>query len=306
MMFGSREPFAYYSCRACDSLQIVDVPGPDDLRRHYPADYYAYDVPSASKPLRWLIGQQDRFELRFGGRVVGRSLAALPPGVRSLLGGSVVRMLGQLAIEPEARILDVGCGNGMLLDRLARVGFSNLSGADPFIAADHKTPFGVSIFKRYLSDVPGKFGLIMFNHSLEHVPDMIETLAAAAERLNPGGICLIRLPTTSCEAWTVYGADWVSVDAPRHTVIPSRVGMMLAADAVGLKVERTFDDSSSYQFFASELNRRDVALAEADSLAEILRYFGPKQIWDWEMRSERLNRQGRGEQTGFVLRAKSV
>jgi hypothetical protein len=146
----------------------------------------------------------------------------------------------------------------------------------------------------------------MFNHSLEHVPDMVETLQAAAERLSPGGICLIRLPTTSCEAWRLYGADWVSVDAPRHTVIPSRLGMMLAADAVGLQVDRTFDDSSSYQFFASELNRCDVALAEADSLGQIVRIFGPKQIWEWEMRSKRLNRQGRGEQTGFVLRAKSA
>jgi 2-polyprenyl-3-methyl-5-hydroxy-6-metoxy-1,4-benzoquinol methylase len=72
--------------------------------------------------------------------------------------------------------LDVGCGGGALLDRLARVGFNKLSGADPFIAADAETPLGVPLMKRYLSEVTGEFDLIMFNHSLEHVPDPVATL----------------------------------------------------------------------------------------------------------------------------------
>jgi 2-polyprenyl-3-methyl-5-hydroxy-6-metoxy-1,4-benzoquinol methylase len=45
-------------------------------------------------------------------------------------------MLAQLAVERDARILDVGCGGGALLDRIPRVGFNTMSGADPFIAAD--------------------------------------------------------------------------------------------------------------------------------------------------------------------------
>ena len=37
--------------------------------------------------------------------------------------------------------------------------------------------------KRYLSEVTGEFDVIMFNHSLEHVPDLVATLAAAYEKL---------------------------------------------------------------------------------------------------------------------------
>lgn len=66
--------------------------------------------------------------------------------VRAVI-GDVVRMLGQLALERDARILDVGCGGGGLLDRLARVGFNNLSGADPFIAAGGEAPRGVPLMK---------------------------------------------------------------------------------------------------------------------------------------------------------------
>lgn len=301
MRFGTRELFKYYSCAACDTLQIVNVLEGEELMRHYPPDSYCY-ASAQPRVLRWLITQQDRFKLHTGGWPVGALLAVpLPEGiVRTALGGDVVGMLAQLALERDARILDVGCGGGGLLDRLARVGFNNLVGADPFIEADGETPRGVPLMKRYLSEVNGEFDLIMFNHSLEHVPDPIAMLKVAYGKLAAGGICLVRLPTTSSEAWTIYGADWVQIDAPRHFVIPSRQGMVLAADKAGLRVEKTFDDSNLGQFMGSEAYRRDVSVTDP----KILRMFGPNRIWEWEKRAERLNRQRRGDQTGFVLRAK--
>ncbi|WP_131806489.1 class I SAM-dependent methyltransferase, partial [Mycobacteroides abscessus] len=153
------------------------------------------------------------------------------------------------------RILDVGCGSGALLDRLARVGFSSLLGADPFIAADGQSREGIPLLRRYLGEVTGEFDLVMFNHSLEHMPDPVSTLQIAARKLATGGMCLARVPTTSSEAWSVYGADWVQADAPRHMVIPSRRGMALAAERAGLRVLRAFDDSTFGQFTGSEAYR---------------------------------------------------
>ena len=303
MMFGTRELFEYYVCAGCDSLQIMDVLTPEELSRHYSTDYYSYRSPSdVPKFIRWLIAQQDRHELGTGRSPVGRVLAALPPGVRALFGGPVVEMLGRQGIDRHARILDVGCGSGSLLDRLARVGFDNLWGADPFIDDHVEGPAGVTLLKQELNEVDGSFDVIMFNHSLEHVPDMIGTLRAAVERLTPDGFCLIRLPTTSSEAWEIYGEDWVLFDAPRHFVIPSRRGMSIAAEASGLRVDDVIDDSNSYQFFASELIRNDVALLEMKGLGDVIERFGLKQLWEWERRSTELNRQGGGEQAGFVLR----
>lgn len=309
MYYGTRELFEYYVCDRCDTLQILNALEGEELARHYPSKYYSYAVADQPRLFRWLTTQRDCFELHIGGRPVGAIISALPPGVRSLLGtrdasGDVVKMLGELAVERDARILDVGCGGGGLLDRLARVGFTNLSGADPFNEADFETPLGVPIAKRYMSEVTGEFDLIMFNHSLEHVPDPVATLKAANERLAPGGICLVRLPTTSSEAWTVYGKHWCLIDAPRHIVIPSRRGMELAADTVGMQLEQVWDDSNSSQFFGSECYRRDIPLPEIKSLLNLIRIFGLKQILGWERRSNRLNRHGRGDQAGFVLRAR--
>ncbi|PRI13450.1 methyltransferase [Mycobacterium shigaense] len=298
MMFGTREPFEYYLCAACDTLQIVNILEGEELAAHYPPNYYSYNA--SPKVIQWLTTQKDRFELETGGRVVGTLLGALPNGIVRVVMGDIVRMLRQLELKPDARIIDVGCGGGVLLDRLAAIGFTSLSGADPFIEADGTTPHGVPLAKRYLSDVTGEFDLIMFNHSLEHMPDPVATLRAAREKLASGGRCLVRLPTTSSEVWSVYQQDWLQIDAPRHIVIPSRKGMALAAETVSLEVEQTFDDSTLFQFLGSEAYRHDIALNDP----KILRFFGPTRVWRWQKRTELLNRQGRGDQTAFVLGAK--
>lgn len=311
MLYGSRERFEYFSCNTCDTLQLVNVPAAEDLARYYPVDYHKNNVSSQPKALLWVTAQQDRYQLHTGGRPVGVLLTKLLPDAIVAALGEVIRILGQLELERDARILDVGCAGGALLDRLARAGFKNLLGADPFIPGDGETPLGVPLLKRYLTEVTGKFDLIMFNHSLEHVPDPLEALKAAHERLAPGGVCLARVPTTSSEAWDTYQADWVQIDAPRHIVIPSRKGMELAAAAAGLKVEKTIDDSNSFQFIGSEKYQRDVALADPKTheifgpkqIWELLRSPGLKQIWDWEKRAQLLNRQSRGDQAGFILRA---
>ncbi|OAT69849.1 methyltransferase [Mycobacteroides immunogenum] len=300
MMFGTREVFDYFSCASCDTLQIVNALEGDDLMRHYPETYYSHNGSGQPRTLQWLVTQRDRFKLRSGGRVFGPIMTApVPEGVfRVLLGGDVISMLAQLGTERGARILDVGCGSGALLDRLARVGFSSLIGADPFITADGESQEGVPLQKRYLGDVTGEFDLIMFNHSLEHMPDPVATLRLAAQKLAVGGLCLARVPTTSSEAWSIYGANWVQADAPRHMVVPSREGMALAAEQAGLRISRTFDDSTFGQFTGSEAYRVDVPVTDP----KILTMFRPKQIWEWEKRAKRLNQQNRGDQTGFVLR----
>jgi hypothetical protein len=36
MIVGTRERFEYYSCAACDTLQILNAPQGKELARHYP------------------------------------------------------------------------------------------------------------------------------------------------------------------------------------------------------------------------------------------------------------------------------
>jgi Methyltransferase domain len=118
----------------------------------------------------------------------------------------------------------------------------------------------VKILKTTVNGVRGEFGVVMFHHALEHVPDPVDTLTAAQMRLHPGGLCIVRVPTTSSEAWERYGKDWFQLDPPRHLLVPSRKGMAIMGQRSGLALEQVIDDSMGFQFWASEQYQRNIPL----------------------------------------------
>src|SRR4051812_33601451 len=102
--------------------------------------------------------------------------------------GALARRLD--AIAPPGEILDVGAGDGTLLDALRRHGRSaiglELAATRPDIqAAD-------------IADLPNqqRFAAIVFWHSLEHLPRPADALAKAAELLVPKGVLVVAVPNS--------------------------------------------------------------------------------------------------------------
>ena len=95
------------------------------------------------------------------------------------------------------RVLDVGCGGGILTEALARSGASVQgldAGAEVIrVAAQHARENGLEIeytaasLEQYAADNPGRFDVITCMELLEHVPDPAELLQACARVLAPGG-----------------------------------------------------------------------------------------------------------------------
>jgi SAM-dependent methyltransferase len=203
--------------------------------------------------------------------------------------------------------LDVGCGQGALLDRLAGIGFTNVLGVDPFVEKSFTTDWGAKVIKQSIEEVTGEFDVIMFHHSLEHVPDPAATLRHANSILATDGICYIRVPTPSSEAFEIYGADWVQLDAPRHLGVPSRDGMAQIAGRCGFRVAEVIDDSRGFGFWGSELYRKGIHLNPGGrGEANPLDHFASTQLGEWEERAARLNEIGRGDQAAFILRRDTV
>jgi SAM-dependent methyltransferase len=302
MMLGTREAFDYQECDHCGSLQIVDIPDMETLSRHYPPNYYSYNVPDSksSAGLRrrvklWLRQQRDKAALG-SGNVLGWGLNAIKP--RS----SVINILSSAGVRPQQRILDVGCGAGALLDQLADLGFSKLMGADPLIPGDVRTRRGVEIKKLRLSEVADKFDVIMFHHSFEHVPWPEQELRSARNRLDAGRLCIIRIPTPTSEAWDVYRTDWVQLDAPRHLTLISRSGMEILAANCGFVLSSTIDDSTDFGLIGSEAYRRDIPLFPLVD-AKWKPLFSPDQVAAYKARAQQLNAEHRGDQAAFLLQA---
>jgi len=148
------------------------------------------------------------------------------------------------------------------------------------------------------------FDVIMFHHALEHVPDPVSTIKHASERLRPGGLCLVRIPTASSEAFETFKENWVQLDAPRHLHVPSREGMRVMAEENGMSLEDTVDDSSAFQFWGSKQYQKDIPLRDPRShfrnpAAEL---FTPEEMEGFEKHAQALNKANRGDQAIFFMR----
>jgi len=306
MMFGWDESFTYLTCPECGTVWLPEIP--DDLGRYYPQDYYSVDLDpehALGRPgVRQFASVVARSVL-FGS---SRLAATARRVVRMRQFHSYVAALEGIAAAGmpkgrQTRVLDVGCGSGIMIYALALAGVREPMGVDPFAPADRTFDNGARLVRRELEEVEGTFDLIMFHHSLEHVPDPEASLRAAMAKLAPGGRIITRMPTVSGEAYETYGTAFYGLDAPRHITIPSRAGVEALAERVGLRVITTRDDSTSAQFWASEQVRRGIPLMAPTShmVSERKSMFTKAEIARWSERARELNETARGDQSAWVL-----
>jgi SAM-dependent methyltransferase len=105
--------------------------------------------------------------------------------------------LDRLPLEPEARLLDAGCGSGRTLDELARYG--RVSGVD-------LSPDAVETARRRghddvrvgrVEELPfadATFDVVTCLDVVEHTPDDRATLAELRRVTRPGGLLLVTVP----------------------------------------------------------------------------------------------------------------
>lgn len=294
-MFGLGDRFAYFACRECGCLQIQQAPS--DWPRYYPPHYYSFNVAAVPQrgPKAWLAACRDRAVVTQRGGL-GRLLAQLEPPRPD------VASLGLLPLRRTDRILDVGCGRGMLLSALHRAGFRRLAGCDPFLPGDVEVLPGLWVRRQPLEAVSESFEVIMLHHVLEHIEGQQATLVACRDRLAPTGRLLVRIPTIEGEAWRRYGVHAVQLDAPRHLFLHTRRSFERLARNAGLRLERLVCDSTEFQFWASELYRRGVPLMNPDGRqTDPAAHFTRTQLAEFKREAARLNRAGQGDQFVALL-----
>lgn len=103
-------------------------------------------------------------------------------------------------VDKNSKILDIGCGNGGLLNELKEEGYSNLSGLDPSnvcvsnIKSNEINAFHGTIFKNNIKE---KFDCIILTHVLEHIKDLKEAVNIIESLLNDEGILYIESPNAN-------------------------------------------------------------------------------------------------------------
>jgi 2-polyprenyl-6-hydroxyphenyl methylase/3-demethylubiquinone-9 3-methyltransferase len=128
----------------------------------------------------------------------------------------------------DLRILDIGCGGGILSEPLARMG-ANVVGADPAVAnieaaRVHAAEGGLSIDYRVttaegLADAGERFDVVLAMEVVEHVADVSLFVKRCAEMVQPGGIMVAATlnRTLKSFALAIVGAEYVLGWLPRGT-----------------------------------------------------------------------------------------
>jgi 2-polyprenyl-3-methyl-5-hydroxy-6-metoxy-1,4-benzoquinol methylase len=134
-------------------------------------------------------------------------------------------------IAPPGRVLDVGAGDGALLDALrARgrdaLGLELVSTRPDVLAAD-------------IADVEETgWAAIVFWHSLEHLPRPGRALADAAALLRRGGVLVVAVPNSDSLQARAFGDGWFALDLPRHLVHLPAETLLRRLDELGLRRRR--------------------------------------------------------------------
>jgi 2-polyprenyl-6-hydroxyphenyl methylase / 3-demethylubiquinone-9 3-methyltransferase len=127
------------------------------------------------------------------------------------------------------KILDVGCGGGILSEALARTGAKvtgiDLSQAALQVAMQHAQKQGLEIDYRYVSveevarEHPGSFDIVTCMEMLEHVPEPGKIVAACAQALKPGGHAVFSTINRTPKAFlfAIIGGEYILHLLPRGT-----------------------------------------------------------------------------------------
>ena len=148
---------------------------------------------------------------------------------------SATRPAGSFGRDPKRldcltglRILDIGCGGGILSEPLARLG-ADVVGADPAAANIeaarlHAAQSGLAIDYRAttaeaLADAGERFDVVLAMEVVEHVADVALFVKRCAEMVKPGGLMIVATlnRTLKSFALAIVGAEYVLRWLPRGT-----------------------------------------------------------------------------------------
>ena len=126
------------------------------------------------------------------------------------------------------RLLDIGCGGGLLSEPMARLGAEVLgadAGAENIrVAEAHAAQMGLRIDYRHqtaeaLAADGERFDVVLALEIIEHVADIPAFMAACATLLKPGGLLLLSTLNRTAKSYmlAIVGAEYVLGWLPKGT-----------------------------------------------------------------------------------------
>jgi SAM-dependent methyltransferase len=257
----SGDRFSLQECRACGLVRTIPRSLPDTLDHYYPDGYY---------------GQQRRY-------------GALVECLLRWLYSYRAWMLSRVAAPRPARVLDIGCGRGQLLQALRARGWE-VAGTE---LSDRSAAYARDVLRIDVQtgDVLGLclpaagFSAVILWHVLEHVPEPALLVREVARILRPGGVLLVAVPNFASPEARWARARWFHLDVPRHLshFVPRTLYDML--DAADLRPVSAGYLAPEYDFFSFVQTALNMLRLRQNTLFNVLRTRDAKVLRTGDARS---------------------
>jgi 2-polyprenyl-3-methyl-5-hydroxy-6-metoxy-1,4-benzoquinol methylase len=250
LLHGVPGNFSYHRCKGCGSVFQNPMVLKEDLHLCYPKEYtpYCYDPETPNFDFDG-AASTSRTALR---NAVAKSVWGEPVSGFIGLAGRLLaksRVLRERAFygivmdeciprsHGDQYALDIGCGAGWMLRRLAKVGWLTEGiewDEDAAHLAHKRTGTKVWAGDFMEIDLPkGKYKLVILSHVFEHLYHPRLALERFHELLAPGGALVLRLPNCNALDAKLFASDWFCWETPRHLILPSGKALLRLASNSG-------------------------------------------------------------------------
>ncbi len=216
--------FELHECRNCGVVFLSPTPGERELASYYPRGYWWQTVAGPARAGFW---------------------HQVLEAYRRLLISGQVRRVARLAANfssHRARLLDIGCGDGLFLASCERDLCLRLGVDQSFEAAAAARARGsIEVTQARVDVLPftsGSVDLITMFHVLEHLARPHECLRELHRVLSADGRFVVQVPNSASLQRHLFGRRWAGFDVPRHLVNYSSASLRTLLQSNGFRVLR--------------------------------------------------------------------
>jgi len=189
----SRHVWNYESCNRCGWIRLAVDPSDRTWRKNaYPTSYYGDGYSKFSGAIQWL---------------------------RELSARRRARELARFFSKP-GRALDIGCGEGLFLESMKKLGW-RVGGCETSGTAAQRTEerIGRPIHRgefETMSAPPEPWDMVMLWHVLEHVSKPESLLRWIHAAMAANALLIVGVPNADSWQARLFGPHWFHLDPPRH------------------------------------------------------------------------------------------
>jgi SAM-dependent methyltransferase len=270
--WGTDSDFHVYWCGDCDAGFLLPRPSRELLESLYSSQYFS-DYGKAIDIEQSVL---DRVRVNLAWRF-DRSVAASP------------RFFEAIANSRSAKICDVGCGNGTLLEELRNHGFG-VVGIEPSPFARREVESkGIRVYEGTAESLPtsipeSPFDLVVMTHVLEHCLDPKLAIRNVLELVRTGGHLVIEVPNCGSFQFGNRGPAWFHFDVGRHVNYFTRRGLKRLIEGHAAEVVKYFYlqylDHFTPSRLAHEISLWDRSHKEEDS-SNLAGIHMPSKLQNW-------------------------